>query len=118
MHWDNILVQVTETPIRGDVLLDLLLTNIEELTGEVKISLGCSDHALVEFMISRDIGQEKCIVNTLKLRKVNLQMFKELVDRTLLLAGPMLSVQDRLIKSASMGKHRDFCLFLPQKIRQ
>ncbi|KAK4810483.1 hypothetical protein QYF61_004263 [Mycteria americana] len=55
-----------KSPTRGDVLLDLLLTNAEELLGEVKIggSLGCSDHALVEFMILRDIGQYIPSINT------------------------------------------------------
>ena len=38
---------------RGEALLDLLLTNVEEIINGVKVggSLGCSDHALVEFMI-------------------------------------------------------------------
>ncbi|KAK4807182.1 hypothetical protein QYF61_024308 [Mycteria americana] len=34
---DNFLIQVTESPTRGDALLGLLLTNAEELIGEVKI---------------------------------------------------------------------------------
>ncbi|KAJ7399312.1 hypothetical protein BTVI_116096 [Pitangus sulphuratus] len=45
---DNFLVQVLEKPNRGEVLLDLVLTNADELTKGVKVdgSLGCSDHAL------------------------------------------------------------------------
>ncbi|KAK4826957.1 hypothetical protein QYF61_012806 [Mycteria americana] len=41
---DNVLVQVMESPTRGEALLDLLLTNAEELIGEVKTggSLGCA----------------------------------------------------------------------------
>ena len=74
---DNFLIQVTESSTRGDVLLHLLLTNSEELKGEVKTggSLGCSDHALVEFMILRDIGQAKSVVKTLNLTRTNLQLF-------------------------------------------
>ncbi|KAK4811192.1 hypothetical protein QYF61_019823 [Mycteria americana] len=81
---DNFLIQVIESPTRGDALLDLLLTNTEELIREVKIdgSLGCSDHALVEFTILRDMGQAKSILKTLNLRKVNFQLFKGLVDGT------------------------------------
>ncbi|KAM6228454.1 LOW QUALITY PROTEIN: aldehyde dehydrogenase 1A1-like [Spheniscus humboldti] len=47
--------------MRGEALLDLLLTNTEELIRNVKIgvSLACSDHALLEFMILRDMGQKK-----------------------------------------------------------
>lgn len=72
-----------DSPTGGETLLDLLLTNIDKLTGEVKIggSLGCSDHDLVEESL-RDIGQAKRIVRTLNLRKANFQLFKELVDVT------------------------------------
>ena len=50
---DNFLVQVIDGPTRGEALLDLVLTNAEESTREVKMgsSLCCSDHALVEFVI-------------------------------------------------------------------
>ncbi|KAK4806230.1 hypothetical protein QYF61_013374 [Mycteria americana] len=48
-----------ESPTRGEALLDLLLANAEQLNGEVKTggSLGCSDHALVEFSVFRGTGQ-------------------------------------------------------------
>ncbi|GAB0204051.1 hypothetical protein GRJ2_002870700 [Grus japonensis] len=67
-----------------EALLDLLLTNTDELIREVKIggSLGCSDHALVEFTILRDMGQVKSRVRTLNFRRANIQLFKELVDET------------------------------------
>ncbi|PKU34601.1 rna-directed dna polymerase from mobile element jockey-like [Limosa lapponica baueri] len=41
---------------REDVILDLMVMNMSELTSDVKIggSLGCSDHALVEFAVLRD----------------------------------------------------------------
>lgn len=38
-------------------------------------SPGFSDHALVEYMVLRDIGQAKSIVKTLNLRKANFQLF-------------------------------------------
>lgn len=43
---------------KGEALLDLLLTDAEELIRQVKIggSLGCSNHALVEFLILRNMG--------------------------------------------------------------
>lgn len=53
----KLLDQVLDRPNRGEVLLDLLLTNIEEIIEEVKIggSLGCSDCALVEFTVYRNM---------------------------------------------------------------
>ncbi|KAK4830418.1 hypothetical protein QYF61_011042 [Mycteria americana] len=77
---DNFLSQVIDSPTRGDVILDLLVTNASELIGDVKIggSLGCSDHALVEFTVLRDMGQEKNKVSTLNFRKAKFQLFKEL----------------------------------------
>ncbi|KAK4810519.1 LOW QUALITY PROTEIN: hypothetical protein QYF61_004482, partial [Mycteria americana] len=81
---DNFLTQVIDSPTRGEALLDLLLTNTDELIIWVKIggSQGCSDHALVEFTILRDMGQVKSKVKTLNFRRVSFQLFKELVDGT------------------------------------
>ncbi|KAK4827189.1 hypothetical protein QYF61_015151 [Mycteria americana] len=58
---DNFLTQVIDTCTRGDAILDLMVTNASELISDVKIggSLGCSDHALVEFTVLRDMGQGK-----------------------------------------------------------
>ncbi|KAK4806906.1 hypothetical protein QYF61_012627 [Mycteria americana] len=58
---DNFLSQVIDSPTRGDAIPDLLATNASELIGDVKIggSLGCSDHAPVEFAVLRDMGQAK-----------------------------------------------------------
>jgi len=52
----NFLSQVIDSPIRGGAILDLLVTNINELIGDVKIggSLGCSDHTLVKFAVLRE----------------------------------------------------------------
>jgi len=70
---DNFLSQVIDSPTRGGVILDLLVTNVSELIGDLKTggSLGCSDHALVQFMVLRDTGQAKSIVRTLNLGKQN-----------------------------------------------
>ncbi|KAK4806761.1 hypothetical protein QYF61_005557 [Mycteria americana] len=81
---DNFLTQVIDTPTQGDAILDLMVTNASELISDVKIggSLGCSDHAFVEFTVLRDMGQARSIVRTLNFRKANFQLFKELVSRT------------------------------------
>jgi len=59
-----------------------MVTNAGELIGDIKIggSLCCSDHALVEFAVLRDMGQVKSKVRTLNFRKVNFQLFEELVS--------------------------------------
>ena len=61
-----------------------MVTNANGDVSDVKTggSLGCSDHALVEFTVLRDMGQAKSKVRTLNFRKANLQLFKELVSRT------------------------------------
>jgi len=58
-----------------------MLTSASELIGGVKIggSLGCSDHALVEFTVLRDMGKVRSMVRTLNFRKANFQLFRELV---------------------------------------
>jgi len=65
-------------------LVDLVLTNTSELIKDVKIegSLGCSDHALVEFMVLRDKGQVKSKDKTPNFRKANFQLLKQLVSLT------------------------------------
>ena len=73
-----------DSPTRGDVILDLLVTNTRELIGDVKTggSLGCSDHALVELAVLRGLAPAKSKVRTLNSRKAKFQLFKDLVDRT------------------------------------
>ena len=58
------------------------LSNAEESIREVKIggSLGCSDHALVEFTIWRNAGPAKSSVRTLCFRRIKLQLLNELLD--------------------------------------
>lgn len=55
------------------MLLDLVLTNEAEIIKGIKneVSLGCSDHALVEFVIGRNAGLAKSIVRTLNFRRAN-----------------------------------------------
>jgi len=79
-----LLSQVIDTPAKGDVMLDLLVTNESELIGDMRNggSLGCSVHAPVEFAVLRDMGEVKSKVRTLNFRKANFQLFKELVSRT------------------------------------
>jgi len=81
---DNFLSQVIDTPAWGDAILDLMLTSESELISDVKTggSLGCSEHALVELTVLRDMGNARSIVRTLNSRKANFQLFKELVSRT------------------------------------
>ncbi|PKU37364.1 adamts-like protein 1 [Limosa lapponica baueri] len=66
-------------------MLDLLVTNASELIGDVKIggSLGCTDYALVEHAVLRDMDQVKSEVRTLNSRKANLQLFKDGSECTL-----------------------------------
>jgi len=83
---DNILVQALDRPTRGEVLLNLVLTSTEEIINKVKIrgSLGCNDHALVEFLISRNMGRTKIAVRTVNFRRVKFQLFVELPWKTVL----------------------------------
>ncbi|KAJ7423107.1 hypothetical protein BTVI_11054 [Pitangus sulphuratus] len=56
---DKFLIQVIDSSTKEDMLLDLLVTNASEITGDIKIggSLGCSDHTLVESAVLRNVGQ-------------------------------------------------------------
>lgn len=61
-----------------------MLTNVNELMGDIKIGgcLGCSDHAMVKFMLQMDVIQEKSEFRKLNFRKAKFQVFRELVNRT------------------------------------
>lgn len=80
----NFLMQEVDSLIRGVALRYLLLTNANKLIREMKIggSLGCGAHALVEFMILRALGQVKSKIKTLNFRRVNSELFEELVGVT------------------------------------
>jgi len=65
-----------------EALLDLLLTNEEELLKQLKFggSLSCSNHALEEFSILMGTGQVESGVSTLNLRNANFWLFRALVS--------------------------------------
>ena len=79
---DSFLVQVLDRLTRGEVLLDLVLANAEEIIQAVKIidTLGCSNHILAEFMISRNMGLAECGLRNLNFRRVNYRLFKDLLE--------------------------------------
>lgn len=72
---------IQKSPLRGKVVLDLLLTSSEELKGEVHThgSLSCRAHALVKIMIWRDTGQTEGKVKILKLPRASFWFYKGLV---------------------------------------
>ncbi|GAB0186852.1 hypothetical protein GRJ2_001150500 [Grus japonensis] len=49
--YDNFLTKMIKEPMKEDALLDVTLTNKEELARDVNVwgSLGCSDHEIVKF---------------------------------------------------------------------
>ena len=59
-----------------------MLINEEESIREVKIggSLGCSDHALVEFVSLKNVGLAKSTVTTLCFRRANFWLLKQLLS--------------------------------------
>jgi len=71
-----------KVPNQGVALLDLVFTNAEESIREVKIggSLGCSDHALVEFVILKNVGLAKSRARALCFRRANFVLLKELLS--------------------------------------
>lgn len=70
-------------------MLDLVFTSVEEIIKEVKIigSLGCSNHALVEIVISKDIHLAKGRVRTRYFWRANFRLFEELLNEILWEAG-------------------------------
>ncbi|XP_048788476.1 uncharacterized protein LOC125687389 [Lagopus muta] len=80
---DSFLVQVLDRPTRGEALLDLLLTNAEEIIKGVKVGgcLGSSDHALVEFVISSDVGLAKSRTRTLNFRRADFKLLNGLLAK-------------------------------------
>ncbi|KAG6926229.1 hypothetical protein G0U57_012464, partial [Chelydra serpentina] len=80
---DNFLVQVLEELTRGRAPLDLLLTNREELVGEVEVggNLGSSDHEMVAFRILTKGRKESSRIRTLDFRKADFDSLMELMRR-------------------------------------
>ena len=74
----NFLVQTVDRLTVGEAFLYLVLTDAEELIKEVKTggTLGCSDHALLEFVVSGNKVLVRSRVGTLNFRKVNVRLFK------------------------------------------
>lgn len=69
---DGFLVQVLDKTMRNEELLDRVLANVDQLIKGVKIDgkLGCSNLALIEFVISRSK------VKTLKTERLMFQLFR------------------------------------------
>ncbi|PKU47845.1 rna-directed dna polymerase from mobile element jockey-like [Limosa lapponica baueri] len=80
---DNFLRQEINSPTRGDALLDLLVTNASEIIRDVKVegSLGCSDHALVQFTVLINLKPTRSTVRTLNFKKAKFQLFKEYINQ-------------------------------------
>ncbi|KAG6928006.1 hypothetical protein G0U57_008907, partial [Chelydra serpentina] len=80
---DNFLVQVLEEPTRGKALLDLLLTNREEIVEEAIVdgNLGGSDHEMVEFRILTQGRKESSRIQSLDFRKADFDSLRELMGK-------------------------------------
>ncbi|PKU30746.1 dtw domain-containing protein 2 [Limosa lapponica baueri] len=80
---DNFLLQMVEEPMWRGAMLDLILTNKEGLVGNVKlkVSLGCSDHKMVEFKV---LGAARRVHNklaTLDFRRADFGLLRDLLVR-------------------------------------
>ncbi|GAB0181417.1 hypothetical protein GRJ2_000607000 [Grus japonensis] len=64
-------------------MMDLVLTNKEGLVGNVKlkVSLGCSDHEMVEFKILRAARRAHTKLTTLDFRRADFGLFRDLLGR-------------------------------------
>ncbi len=60
----------------GWLLWDLLVGNVE-----LKGSLGCSDHEMVEFKILRAVRRECSKLSTLDFRRADVGLFGDLLDK-------------------------------------
>uniref|UniRef100_K7F0X2 Endonuclease/exonuclease/phosphatase domain-containing protein n=1 Tax=Pelodiscus sinensis TaxID=13735 RepID=K7F0X2_PELSI len=80
---DNFLTQVQKDLTRGRVQLDLLLTNREELIGEVEVgdNLGRSDHEMVDFRILTKGRKESSKIHTLDFKKADFDSLRDLMGR-------------------------------------
>jgi len=112
--------------MRRGVLLDLVLANKEGLVGDVNVgvSLGCSDHEMVEFRILRGGSRAIGRIKILDFRRTNFGLFKDLLggipwvrtledrgvqESWLLFKHPFLHAQDQRIptsKKVSKGGRR------------
>jgi len=87
--------------------LDLVLTGAEDIIKGIKFGgVGCSNHALVESVISKNVGLTKSGVWTLNFERVNFRLFKELLDEMATLKDAFLREQELSIplnKKVSRG---------------
>lgn len=62
---DNLLLQVTEEPMRRGSLLDLVFTSKGGIVENVKLkgSLGCSGYEMVEFKILKAVRRAPNLIN-------------------------------------------------------
>ena len=79
---DNFLVQVTDGPTRGEALLAWCSPVRRRASERLRLeaALGCSDHALVEFVILKNAGLTKSRARTLCFRRAKFQLLKELLS--------------------------------------
>lgn len=77
----NFLMQLLNVPTRSGALLALLLTNKEDLFGDVTVngSLGCSDLKITEFEILRAMRKTNSRIKTLDFRRADFNLFRELL---------------------------------------
>lgn len=80
---NNVLIKVTKDPTRKCALLNLMLTNNEELIMDVKVGgcLGCRDHEMVEFRILGGGNRAKSRTTTLDFIKEDINLFRDLTGR-------------------------------------
>ncbi|PKU36537.1 glycerol kinase [Limosa lapponica baueri] len=80
---DNFLLQMVEEPMRKGAMLDLILTNKEELVGKVKFkgSLSCSDHEMAEFKILRAARRVCSKLATLDFMRADFDLLRDLLGR-------------------------------------
>jgi len=78
------LMQVVEEPMRTGMLLDLVLTNKEELVEDVKVggSLSCSDHEMVNFRILRGGSRVRSRIKTLDSGELTLASSRTYVEKS------------------------------------
>ena len=75
---DCFLIQMLDVPIRNEALLDLLLTNQENLLCNISVSdsLGCSDHNIVEFGILLSTLKVSTKTKVLDFRRANFSLLR------------------------------------------
>lgn len=80
---DNFLFQVIEKPVRRAALLSLILNYKEDLMGNVNLkgSVGCSDHKVVEFKVLRAMRKMHSKLATLNFRRAEMALFRDVTGR-------------------------------------